>query len=443
MENNNNHRTGKEERMDDLFRGMLGNQQVEPSGSVWKGIRNKLLWQELIRFNFTNVNRLVLTGIATGILLVTATVIIFWPSEEPPSKDAVQPGPEGGVTTQPPRTVAPVPAPLVTREKEKQAVTPVPAPQARQRTVAIASATPGTLTAPVKPVAPVTPAATTARSYAGILKMTVPIPDLFLSPGTQPLDIQPVDNPSTPPEFVEHSNGITQFFSVGINIEPRIIFYKTNHSYSDFGLSGGIDFRYQFGRFFIRPGIAFGYYPDEGQYRAEYMQYDSVGFYNEVISFQTENDHIVYNTVQRTVYDSLIRSTTVMGRDMYYYIQVPLLLGYKAVETKHFNFSFQVGPCVSFLVGKKEPLPDPYFENSRVISLTRQTPDRTKTNWQIWAGFTMEFMVARDLSINVEPTYRYSLSPITLEGEIPEKYSQSVGLNIGLQYNFGYRTRKP
>lgn len=62
--------TKEKNSMDNFLRGALGNLEVQPTQSVWKGISKRLIIFELLRFNFTNVGKAwVYSGLA-----VVATV---------------------------------------------------------------------------------------------------------------------------------------------------------------------------------------------------------------------------------------------------------------------------------------------------------------------------------------------------------------------------------
>jgi hypothetical protein len=95
---------------------------------------------------------------------------------------------------------------------------------------------------------------------------------------------------------------------------------------------------------------------------------------------------------------------------------------------------------VSFLVGKKEAEPVINYPNSRIIRIDNNTPARNKTTWQVLVGLRLDYKVANEFSVFAEPYYKYYLQPMVNQSESPAPNPWSVGLGVGLQYNFGRKT---
>ena len=120
-----------------------------------------------------------------------------------------------------------------------------------------------------------------------------------------------------------------------------------------------------------------------GNYRIEYKSFDSIGYYTGVTSFTLgPDDEILYNTQSVNVYDSLHHQADSRTRDRYTYLQVPLLLGYRILETGRISLAVQAGPALSILLGSREADPVIRYSNATVIRVDDQTPDRTRTSWQ-------------------------------------------------------------
>ncbi len=240
---------------------------------------------------------------------------------------------------------------------------------------------------------------------------------------------------------------IPQYFSLGLEFMPEITFYKTTSSYSKVNYWLGADLAYHLWKFYIRPGIRIGYMYDDGAYQLNYKRKDSIGFYYEVVSYSIDPHNpgvIIYNTVNHTVYDSLIHNGADQTRNRYQYIQIPLILGFDVIELKKFGFSVQAGPVVSFFMAEKET-PSQYTDltGARLLTRKKSTPPGKNPNWQIWAGIHMDYRIDENFDFYLEPTYKYYFSPVVGNEAVSVKAPWTLGLGIGFKYNFGFNTQKP
>jgi len=197
------------------------------------------------------------------------------------------------------------------------------------------------------------------------------------------------------------------------------------------------DISWHFSRFSISSGIGLGYVFDEGNYSVDYKSYDSVGFYNRVISYTVGgNDEIIYNTLVTTVYDSLNHFDDPRTNDRYTYLQVPLLLGYRLVETGRFSLTFRAGPSVSWMIGSRKADPVIEYPGARIVRVEDDTPARVKTTWQLQGDLYFEMRINKKISLYIDPTFRYYLNPVTEQENVTFKAPWAVGLGVGIQYNF-------
>jgi hypothetical protein len=209
----------------------------------------------------------------------------------------------------------------------------------------------------------------------------------------------------------------------------------------------GADLYYHLWKFYIRPGISTGYIYDNGGYRLNYKRKDSIGFYHEVISYSIDPQHpgvIIYNTVNHTVYDSLIHTGTDQTRNRYQYIQIPLLFGFDVLEIKNFSFSVQAGPVVSFFIAQKETSSqNTDLTCSRLLTRIKSTPPGKIPNWQIWASIHMDYRIDENFDLYIEPTYKYYFNPVVGNEGIPVTAPWALGVGLGIKYNFGFNTLRP
>ena len=82
------------------------------------------------------------------------------------------------------------------------------------------------------------------------------------------------------------------------------------------------------------------------------------------------------------------------------------------------------------------------YQNARIVRVDEQTPDRLKTNWEIWAELYFEYRITRKLSLYLEPSLKYYMNP-TVNQEVSGSPPWTLGLGFGLQFNFEPKKRKP
>jgi len=121
------------------------------------------------------------------------------------------------------------------------------------------------------------------------------------------------------------------------------------------------------------------------------------------------------------------------------YIQIPLLVGFQILETRHFNLSVQAGPALSFLVSEKqisyenvEGVTSPFFD------YLNESGHQDQTNWQIWGGVHLEYRTNETFSIFAEPTYKYFFKPVSTSQTMPVYAPWAIGVQFGIKYRFGY-----
>ena len=227
---------------------------------------------------------------------------------------------------------------------------------------------------------------------------------------------------------------------------PEITFYKSTSSYNKVNYWVGADLTYHLWKFYVRPGISIGYMNDNGNYQVNYKRKDSIGYYYQVVSYSIDPQHpgvILYNTVKHTVYDSLIHNSNNQTMNRYQFIQVPLIFGFDVFEIKNFGLSVQAGPVVSFFVESKQSLSYPDLTGSRILSSTQSSaPDKT-ADWQVWGAIHVNYRIAENFDIYLEPTYKYYFGPVAGNENPAVKAPWSIGLGLGVKYNFGYNALRP
>jgi hypothetical protein len=434
-------------QMDNLFREALTGQRVEPSQSLWKGISRKLLWSELLRLNFTNLSRNVMVGGAAAVVVITTVAYLaLWGTAPGSDKKTNYKIPEvaeisASVTATPavnepiPATNEPIPA---TNESTPATNEPILATNTSQPSAqAPAIINVGAPEIPENSFIP------PAVIHSSISKM-----DPY---GTKLLDTGPAGDTLvivTPSEIIRinrNTRPSSQFFSASLAVTPEATFYQSPESYSkvNFWVNAGIAFHISRFSIGITPGLGLVY--DDGLYKINYESKDSIGFYNNVVSYSINpaTNQIVYTYEQKSIYDSVMHVADDRTKNRYTYLQIPLLIGYRLYESNRLSLSAKVGPAVSFLVSTREAAPVIDYPNARIVKIENNTPARVETNWQVWAGLCLEYRLSKSVSLYFEPVYKYYFNPVVMKEGVTYSNPWSVGLGVGLQFNFGQKRRQP
>ena len=175
---------------------------------------------------------------------------------------------------------------------------------------------------------------------------------------------------------------------------------------------------------------------DRGFAKLDYMSNELMGIYDDVydVTFDSLNGKLeaTYYTAPTEVWDSVRRLTVTEATNKYLYLQFPLLFGYTK-KTAHLNWSFYGGPAVNFLVNEKTEMSIANAENITIIDLENKLPDRSPYFFQLWIGAGVEYKAGKNLSLTLEPNYRYYFSG--LYDSAPYKSGiSSFALRFGIIY---------
>jgi len=450
MEDNTKHQTNDDRMMDELFRENLSDHKIEPSSGVWKSISRKLLWKEISHFNFTNLSRLSwIGGIAVAVLITVTFYFLFKPGDSNYAISSAKKIPVIPAASIPDlstsSSVLPAPpAAAVSRFSPSSLIVSKVSPiKAINSTIASASITSHD---PFR-ISESSPEESLVTEYVESIS-TETDPFVFMNFKPTP-DLTP-DALTNTLRFTGPGNIIhlilkdkiptSNFFSVSLSVLPEINFYKTPSSYSEMNYWMNLGASYNISRFSIGTGISLGCIYDEGKYRIEYKSKDSIGYYESVVGFTVNPQNpteIIYTTELTNVYDSIQHIVDDQTRNRYTYLQVPLLLGYRFVETQHLGITLQAGPAVSFLIGRKEAKPYVDYPNARIIRIENNTSKRISTSWQLWLSLRIDYRINKTISIFAEPSYKYTIKAFEISGEGSFSNANSIGLGIGMQFYFG------
>ena len=484
----------EDEQLDNLFRSSLGEMQTDPSAGVWKKLNRQMTMSELGRFQFINLPKafwgiIPLAAILTGVILylgtgeseslpnqhdetITSQEVILSPTTKPDPLTLESTIPEpasNGISTAQEAQVKLSTSTGQIATSEEAAITP-----AKQVTTSEEAAT-----TPAKQVTTsvITTAprhhgtnSTTAPLHHGTTSTTAPLhhgttsnpqivspdpisglngqyPEPLLSVVVNPPTMQSVINPvpkETSPESLRKP--LSRSLDLGINITPDMVFY--NNASGSFKYNYTFDFgaRYNLGRFYIQSGAGLTYSTDIGDYAISYLKNDSIGYYYTINSYSIEPGNTgdpQFEAKQVTVYDSVQYLYDYSTKNKYYYLQIPLSVGYRIIDNAAWRLSVEAGLLYAYLVSINEPAPTFYIPEGRILDIERRGAERNKHSLGLTAGISVEYQFARNFFLLIEPTFKYYLQAIDENSSRGDKQPYSIGLRTGIWYrlNFQNKTR--
>jgi len=216
------------------------------------------------------------------------------------------------------------------------------------------------------------------------------------------------------PEFIfDPFDSLTIQNSYAIKVEPT--YYFNNH-------------------WFIRPGVGLSYARDKGFVKADYMSWDYLGSYEDVVdvTFDTVGNTVtpIYHTQTRDVYDSILHITISEETNRYLYLQTSLVFGYHNHVNK-FGWSIYAGSQVNFILTEKRD--NPLQGNQSAVYMKYNLANRHSPQYDFKIGFGLDYAIAKRWLLSVEPEYNYFINGIN-GGDVYNTPLSGIGLRFGLIY---------
>jgi len=260
-----------------------------------------------------------------------------------------------------------------------------------------------------------------------------------------------MEMPSTPRWSVSAIASPTyysQFSSSGNELARQVI--ESDHTRASY--TGGVGLSYKIsGRFSIQSGL---YYSSLGQEvggvnaYSGFQQYDnSKGDHNfEVITaagtVYTSNSDLFLNSYNlparvqtyysNDVFDPVKANLTYVSSTIYQdmsFLELPVILRYKIVESK-VDLNLIGGMSYNFLINNSV-----YAEKDGIRYPVGTTEGLNTVSLSSSLGMGMEYNLSENLSLNLEPTFRYYLNPFN-SGKTSGFHPYSLGIFSGLSYKF-------
>jgi hypothetical protein len=243
----------------------------------------------------------------------------------------------------------------------------------------------------------------------------------------------PVFNMSLEDSYVKEGK-----LELGATFGPAVSIYPNGQNRNDFTFE--ILAVYENSRVFAEGGIGAYYSSESAKYGITYSSYDSVGYFINVDAFTVDPQNpesIRFNTSTKNIYDSIRQYRIEEKTNKYAYLQLPLRVGYRVIETGRFSLDLKAGIIFSWQIFKDVP-EIPYQENDiDQIEVIRNYPDRLKTNWQYTAGIGINYHISNYIRLGIDPFYRqYINSVYAPDSKYSAKSPYAFGIRGGLFIEF-------
>lgn len=234
--------------------------------------------------------------------------------------------------------------------------------------------------------------------------------------------------------------GPKPYYTLSAYFSPEVTEYQRLASESrESSYYGGLALSYNTSRFILQAGLEYSAFTDLGDYMVNMSTYDSVGFYHDVVGFEIDPnnpDSIIFETHTVAVWDSVQHHSHQQTNNRYTYLQVPLMIGYKAMQRGLFSAHIKAGPSFSFILNRQEPGLNFRMPGATINGIDNYTAPRLNTNIQLLVSVAFHLQFTEKFGLLVEPTYRYYVNPVYDINSDALKNPYGISVKTGLFYNF-------
>ncbi len=237
-------------------------------------------------------------------------------------------------------------------------------------------------------------------------------------------------------EYLEKRSNL--HFYTGVGVTAAMVYYPATTD--QFTYSADIALGLKFHDFYIESGVGYQDMQERGIYQIDFKTNDSIGYYNEVVSFEIDPqnpDEITYKTQQTTVYDSVDHYEHKTPLFKYSYLNIPLKIGYRFYQKDRFSVAAEVGVIFSKMLNKQIPEPTINNPEYEVIAIINQTPDRVNINLQWQISLRLNYRFAKTMSVAVQPVFtKYINSIYDTKAGYPDVKPYTMGVRFGIYFDF-------
>ncbi len=219
---------------------------------------------------------------------------------------------------------------------------------------------------------------------------------------------------------------------MGLHVTPELVFHPGENKPSDPVWNLDLTAYYFKNDWFLQAGAGFGIANDKGTFEINYAEYDSIGYYDAVQSFNIDpvTGTPEFITSPEALWDTVEYRQQETTSNRYTYLRLPFYWGLQLYDVKRLSVYLKAGGIYSVLLKSHEPGLDYQNDNATWIRVTNETPNRLTTNFQLSAGVALMYRMSNTFSISAEPVYNYYFNPVYRQGQ--QKTPWSVGLRTGI-----------
>ncbi len=254
------------------------------------------------------------------------------------------------------------------------------------------------------------------------------------------------------------SLGINDFLFSNLKAETNYVKTLDKATTPDYLYSGGIRLCYKHKSWTAKTGISFTKLNEKFNYNYTSTKIDTSYYYNVFNSGYTKYDTIMFLNLDYlletgdSIYSPYVSETWVETTDstlktkldttnikeklntknIYNYIEIPLILGYKINRYK-FTYSLNAGIITGIFI-KSKGFTIQQNNLNNIIDISTAGLPYIKFNYSLIINTEICYKINKKLHLLVEPFYRQSINSLFNKNYLYSKKNKAYGLTIGLRY---------
>ncbi len=193
-------------------------------------------------------------------------------------------------------------------------------------------------------------------------------------------------------------------------------------------------------KLYFETGAGYRYIQERGSYKIDFITQDSVGFYNQVTSFEINPqnpDKIILNYKKTTVFDSIEHLAYTAPLFKYDYLTIPLKIGYRVVNKRNMFVALEAGVEYNRLINAFIPEAGFYYQGSDVVQIVNNTPERVINNWKYLISVRVGVKLTKSITLTVQPEFsKYVNSIYRADKGYEDIKPYMMNVRAGIYYDF-------
>ncbi|NVO19423.1 MAG: outer membrane beta-barrel protein [Bacteroidetes bacterium] len=183
----------------------------------------------------------------------------------------------------------------------------------------------------------------------------------------------------------------------------------------------------------VETGLGFSQYRDKGLYEFEFRKIDTSGYTGYTYFNPLDSSYLI---IFRANVDTQQIFREVTTRSTFTYLDIPFYLTHELFRFGKLTIGIKAGPEVSFLVTRKEVLPELILEGAEFVNLKNMSYSRLSMNWQVLVATRFSWQFNEHLSLILQPSANLYLKNLYDKNNKPKSVPFGISVYGGLQYKF-------